>query len=331
MNTRTHLLAYAFAGLSLALLPASAHADPPPTAPAAANTPAAAVVRQFLAARAAGREEAAYALLSLASQRATSAEDFAAGPFPSQTAELSAAVSHLSTPTVAFLSLLSDPHQALGYTFAVIGPDPANPSIIMVRAMPPAGAVKLPTVSAPETGARHAVTLRLLTVADPKTHAPRIDAVKSLEQAAAPNELDEEREQDHKFVSLSHLEQLSVGIVLYGKDHDETLPDAGRWVDEIMPYVKDPAVFRDPSAPAGEQWSYAYNNALSDKPLAQLDYPAHTVMLFESIAGVKNASDTGQSVPVPGRHLGGTDYALADGHVKWERDGTKLSYKLDGK
>ncbi len=338
MNTRSYFVTCALAGLSLVLLPAFAGAGPlpaaPASAPAVADTPTVSVVRQFLAARTVGLPDAAYALLSTNSQKAISAEDFASGPPPSTATEVLNAASHLSTPTTGFMVLLTDPHQALGYTFAVVGPDPADPSVVLVRATPPAGAVKLPTVSAPETGARHAVTLRLLTVIDPKTHAPRLDLVRSLEQAAAPGELDEEREQEHKFVSLSHLEQLSVGIILYEKDHNSILPDADRWVDEIMPYVKNPNAFRDPSGPvgaAGEQWSYAYNRALSHQSLAQFDAPSHTVMLFESSTNTKNASDTGQSVPRPGRHLSGTDYVTADGHAQWFADGTKLSYRLDGK
>ena len=338
MNTRTHLLICTLAGLPLVLPAAFAGAGPlpaaPPLASAPADTPAVSVVRQFLAARTVGLPNAAYALLAASSQQAISAEDFAAGPFPSQAAGVLNASSHLSTPTAGFLALLADPHQALGYTFAVIGPDPAVPSVVLLRATPPVGAVKLPTVSAPETGVRHAVTLRLLTVIDPKIHAPRIDAVKSLEQAAAPGEMDEEREQERKFVSLSHLEQLSVGIIRYTNEHHEVMPDADHWADEIMPYVKDPDAFRDPSGPvgpAGEEWSYAYNRVLSHKPLAQLDYPAHTVMLFESSANTKNASDTGQSVPHPGRHGGGTDFVTADGHAQWFPDGAKLSYRLSGK
>ena len=49
MNLRRPSLACALAGLSLTLLPITAHADP-----AAADTPAVAVVRHFLEARAAG-------------------------------------------------------------------------------------------------------------------------------------------------------------------------------------------------------------------------------------------------------------------------------------
>ena len=227
--------------------------------------------------------------------------------------------------------LLADPHHVFGYTFTVAGPDSNDPSVVLVRAAPPKGSVKLPSASVPEAGARHAVTLRLLTVADPTTHLPRIDAVRSLEQAAAPNELDEEREQEHKAEALAQLEQISAGIIRYANDHHGILPDADTWTDELLPYLKDTAVFHAPFALPGEEWSYAYNRALSHKPTAQIESPAQTVMLFESTLGAKNASDTGHSVPRPGRHLGGTDYVTADGHAQWFPDGTNLSYRLDGK
>jgi hypothetical protein len=331
MNTRTPLLACTLAGLFLALPPALVSAAPPPSTSVPTDTPAVAVVRQFLADRAEGRYDDAYALLSAGSQKAVLKEDFAAGPPPSSSAEVASAARDLSTVALGLGALLVDPHNTLGYSFTVVGPDPVDPSVVLVRAVPPTGAVKLPTVSVLEAGIRHAAILRLLTVIDPAAHAPRVAAAESLEQGAVPGELDEEREQAHRMVSLAHLEQLSVGIILYAKAHHETMPDADHWADEIMPYVKDSAAFRDPSAPAGEAWSYAYNSALSHKSLAQFDYPAHTVLLFESTSGTKNASDTGQSVPVPGWHLGGTDYVTADGHAQWFADGTKLSYRLDGK
>ena len=325
---RTTVLSCAFAALSLALLPALVSADPSSNA---ADTPAVAVVRQFLTDRTAGNSGAAYALLSAYSQKAVLAKDFAAGPPPSASAEVSSAANDLSTTALGLGALLVDPHNALGYSFTVIGPAPADPSVVLVRATPPAGAIKLPTLSVPEAGTRHAVILRLLTVIDSTTHAPRLAALEALERFAAPKELDEEREKAHKIVSLSNLEQLSVGIILYEKDHHEMMPDADHWADEIMPYVKDESVFRDPSAPAREEWSYAFNRTLSHVYFGKVDYPAHTVMLFESSKGAKNASDTGQSVPLPGWHLGGTDYLTADGHAQWFADGTKLSYRLDGK
>ena len=98
-----------------------------------------------------------------------------------------------------------------------------------------------------------------------------------------------------------------------------------------MPYVKDKSFFHDPSAPASQAYSYAYNRNLSHQGLAVVMYPSSLVVLFESTKGVKNASDIGESVPHPGRHEGGTDYAYADGSAKWVPDGKKQSYKLEVK
>ncbi len=67
-------------------------------------------------------------------------------------------------------------------------------------------------------------------------------------------------------------------------------------------------------------------------PLPDLESPAATVLLFESTDGKKNASDRGESLPSPGRHNGGTDYALADGYVKWVSDtAPKPSFLITGK
>lgn len=314
MNTRTSLLVCALAGLPLALLPALVRLAPLPFHPFAANTPAISVVRQFLADRSAGRYHDAYALLSSDLREQIPEESFARGNPPSP-------LEARNWPVFAFglFVLWLDTHDTLNYTFTLIGPDPADPGIVLIRAAPPAG-----------NNGLSAATLRLQTVTDSTAHASRIDIFSSLKRAA-PRRFGTSRDHAERSSSRSNLEQLSVGIILYAKAHDETLPDADHWVDEIMPYVKTEAIFHDPSAPAGEKWSYAFNSTLSHQPLAALDYPAHTVMLFESTAGVKNASDTGQSVPVPGRHLGGTDYVTADGHAQWFPDGTKLSFRLDGK
>ena len=316
MNTRTSLLACMVAVLALAGLPAPVLADPPAATSPAADTPAVTVVKQFLADRAAGKYDAMYALLSADTRQTNSLQSFEQG-------DPTAAHDFRDWPAPAFglLVLFLDTHNTLSYTFTVAGPDPADPSAVLVRATPPAPST--PVVVSP-------ITLRLLTVADPAVHAPRLDFLGAV-QRAAPERFTKERDNARQVVSLSNLKQLALGIIQYTQDHDEKMPDAAIWVDEIMPYVKAEELFHDPSAPAGEKWSYAYNLALSHKSLAQFDAPAQTVMLFESTKGVKNASDTGQSVPVPGRHKGGTDYALADGHAKWFPDGTKLSFKLSDK
>ncbi len=306
MNLRSVFLIGTLAALSL-ITPA--FAAPPPAVTPQADTPAVAVVREFLADRAAGKYDAAYALLSANAKQVLPFKEFIAGDSSPLGADPS-----LPAAFLGIGNLFADTHNRRGYTFTVISPDPSDPKVVLVQAVQP----KTP-----------ALTLRLLTVTEPATLMPRLDLLGSLERTA-PEEFVRARVRAQRDSSQSNLKQLALGVIQYTQDHDERMPDAATWVDEIMPYVKTEAIFHDPSAPAGEKWSYAYNRTLSHQPLAALDSPAQTIMLFESTAGVKNASDTGQSVPVPGRHLGGTDYAQADGHVKWVKDGAKLSFKLTG-
>ncbi len=62
--------------------------------------------------------------------------------------------------------------------------------------------------------------------------------------------------------------------------------------------------------------------------LKDIDNPAATVLLFETATNAKNAADTGDSIPRPGWHSGGTDYAFADGHVKWFHDKDRPSFGI---
>ena len=314
MNPRMPLLIYALAGLLLAPLPTFVHAAPVPAAPssvsASADTPAVAVVRQYLDARAAGQATRAYVLLSSLSQKGLPLHQE-----PGMLKEVLNPATQLPAGVLPMVALFVDFHDTLHFEFHVLGASENDPLVVLVRAYQagmPLSSTKI---------------LKIVTVADPIAGgAQRIDGVHTstiffpdgpafAQQAA----------------SQLNLEQISAGIILYANAHDEVMPDAEKWVDEIMPYVKNKEIFRDYSAPSGEEWSYAYNRTLSHQPLAALEDPAHTVMLYESTSGTKNASDTGQSVPHPGRHLGGTDYVTADGHAQWFPDNTKLSYRLDGK
>lgn len=309
MNTRSAFFSTALAALSL-VTPAFAA---PPSAPTPqTDTPAVVVVREFLADRAAGRYDAAYALLSADVRQTNSLRSFEQG-------DPTAARDFRDWPAPAFglLALFLDTHNTLNYTFTVAGTDPIDPNSVLVLAIPPAAGAAV-------------TTLHLAVVTDPTTHALRLDMVTSIQHTDAPL-FARVAQNAKRAASQSNLKQIGLGIIQYEQDHDEIAPDAVRWVDEIMRYVKDKTVFRDPSAPAGQSYNYAYNRALSHQSLAAMEAPAQLVMAFESTAGVKNAADTGQSLPHPGRYNGGTDYLFADGHVKWVPDGTKLSYRLDGK
>jgi RNA polymerase sigma factor (sigma-70 family) len=121
--------------------------------------------------------------------------------------------------------------------------------------------------------------------------------------------------------SISNLKLLALAIIMYAADHQDTYPHANKWVDEVAPYAHGSieALMRDPSAPT-LKYGYAFNAKLSGVGLNTLPNPAYTVLVFESTLGVRNASDAGESVPHPGRHLSGTDFAYAEGHVKWHSD-----------
>ena len=319
MNTRREFLIGAAAGLLLTAAGAWA-ADGKPVSPTN-------MVRAYLAARA--RQDAAgqYALFSSETQRAL---PFA--QFSSMSAESKTALSHAAedglTPLLACVSVFFiDPKGQTGYQFTVLGPDPADPSVVTVQAQPP--------------GVPIAKAFLLKIVTTTEAGAARLEMLPSYQKTSS-RDFDVMRNHAKDIVSLSNLRQIGLATVTYAQEHMGRLPDADNWVDAILPQWKearetdgtlfDPTLlFRDPSAPEGQRWNYAFNRALSGVKLDDITDPARTVLLFESTAGTKNAADTGQSLPHPGRHNGGDYYVFADGHAKWVPDGIKLSYRPDGK
>lgn len=310
MNTHHALLTGAALALLLAGSPQAAFtqaATPAPTTvPTAPQSASVAAVQQFLTTRAAGQYAQAYALLSPESQKMLPMDQFQKADLPTN-----ANASGMTPLMMAIALFFLDSHGTSGYKFAVKDALPDNANIVLVRAQPPGAAAPL--------------QIKIVITPDPATHTPRLDIMDSM-NVTDPRGLEMSRVRSEQIVSASNEYQIALGIIQYVQDHNEMMPDAGRWVDEIMPYVKSEAVFHDPKAPDGQQWSYAFNKALSGRSLAQISDPAATVMIFESTLGTKNATDTGQSVPHPGWHQNGTDYGFADGHAKWLHDGEKPSF-----
>ena len=118
---------------------------------------------------------------------------------------------------------------------------------------------------------------------------------------------------------LSNLKQMATGALMYSQDHDEKLPDADEWVDALMPYLRNEAVFKCPGAPDLE-YGYAMNAVLSGVNRAELQRPAEMVLFFDSHVGTRNAAGGREAVCDPGRHEGGNCYAYADGHAKWQTE-----------
>ncbi len=323
MATRRSFLAMLGMGLFSA---SAAWADPPRvvSAPVPASD-AVDIVRQYLTFHATNEWTQAYALLSRTTQKMFSVEQFA------QITPNPVGSSADNTPPIfiAVAPLFANTRGMVGYTYQVVGIAPEDPHTVLVSAQPQ---------STEQTGPTKPLLLRIVTAPDPQTGASRIEMEPSLLRTA-PIEFAKARENARQAASLSNLRQISLAMIMYAQDHNEHFPPAANWVDAVTPYLTVDlhthtvnlhtqeerqriisSLFHDPSAPDSQKWSYAFNSNLSGLSLAHVDKPATTVLLFESSAGVKNASDTGESIPHPGRHSGGTDYALADGHCKWYHD-----------
>ena len=282
-------------------------------APALAAPSATDVVQQYLADRAAHQMTDAYALLSPDTQKNIPLKEL-------MTQRALPPPGAAMPPTLrALFALIFDTGAAPPYTYHAAGADPTDAQVVLVTAQPGGGAQGL-------------LTLKLVTVAGPQAGgAPRLDLFQSLERTD-PDASHKARGAARATASLSNLKQIALAIMQYAQTHHDRLPDAAHWTDEILPLFLGPqagpqttpaaleqfgtSLFRDPSAPEGKAWTYAFNRNLSGLPLSALKDPANTVLVFESTTAAKNAADTGQSLPRPGWHSGGSHYAFADGHVK---------------
>ena len=97
-----------------------------------------------------------------------------------------------------------------------------------------------------------------------------------------------------------------------------------------MPYIKSEQVFQCPSMPAtakGPGYGYAFNQNLSGLGLAKINAPAATVTIYETLNPSRNwyGRGTGRAY----RHMGGSNLAFADGHVRWYPKGkeTGVTFK----
>ena len=280
------------------------------------------MVRAYLAARARHDSAGQYALFSAEAQSSVPFAQFDtafAGATPLSHAAEDGVSPLLACVTVFFM----DAQGKAGYQFSVLGPDPADPAVVFVQARPPG------------VTSDKAFLLKIETV--PGTAgAARLDITPSYQKTSA-HDTAIMRKLGDGLGSLSNLRQIGLAMIMYAQAHGDHLPDADHWADALLAgwaaYDKSfPAerLFRDRSAPESQQWNYAFNLTLSGVKMADIRNPGATVLVFESTAGVKNAADTGQSLPHPGRHAGGDYYVFADGHAKWFPDGTKLSFKLTG-
>ncbi|HUT73747.1 MAG TPA: DUF4190 domain-containing protein [Armatimonadota bacterium] len=116
---------------------------------------------------------------------------------------------------------------------------------------------------------------------------------------------------------LSQAKQVSLGALMYARDHDDKLPPAETWSDSLMPYVRDASTFVCPEAP-NLRSGYAYNRDLSNLTLGDIGDPPRTVLIFESSLGWNGAGGA-EALLSPPRHDGRNVVSFADGSVRLVR------------
>ncbi len=123
----------------------------------------------------------------------------------------------------------------------------------------------------------------------------------------------------------SNLKQVILGTLMYAQDFDDRFPPRLRWIDSVMPYIKNESVFRCPELLESDRnaYGYAFNGILSSVPLKNVTSPESTPVIYDSDQLGRGAFDHVSSFPTPGRHKGGNYIGFVDGHVKWIADNKK--------
>jgi prepilin-type processing-associated H-X9-DG protein len=105
--------------------------------------------------------------------------------------------------------------------------------------------------------------------------------------------------------STSNAKQIATGLMMYVQDYDQVfVPNAAKYAEAIMPYMKNRAALTSPLDPPGTV-SYKFNPQLAGKSMAAVKNPANMVMLFE-----------GEYKKPLFRYEGRAVIGFADGHVK---------------
>lgn len=113
----------------------------------------------------------------------------------------------------------------------------------------------------------------------------------------------------------ANLGYIGRGIRMYVSDFDDRLPIAGRWMDEVSPYLPHKGVLHCPVVAQNghlDQYGYAYNRALSGRFYPLIVSPRKMASVYDSSDLKRNASDRLSSRPIPPRHI----FRLKDGRYR---------------
>ncbi len=143
-----------------------------------------------------------------------------------------------------------------------------------------------------------------------------IDAPLTLQAVMLRPVLEKSRANARKAACLSNIKNLTIAAQAYAMEHDDRLPEADRWVEELRPYINNEAILKCPDDESEALSSYAMNQTLSGKSLGEIEDPASVVLFYETASPGENPVGGEDDLASP-RHLEGNNYAFADGHAMW--------------
>lgn len=127
----------------------------------------------------------------------------------------------------------------------------------------------------------------------------------------------------------SNLRQMALAFMQYTQDYDEVFPPANKWTDVLKPYQKDDKFFHCPIVGQNSH-GYAMNWKFSRQPIAAIESPANTVLLYETNILARNQNGDGRDLVF--RHMQndqpGAQYAFADGHIAFLAQKQPQNFRL---
>lgn len=132
-----------------------------------------------------------------------------------------------------------------------------------------------------------------------------------------PSNFARAREKARTSACVSNLKQVSLAMLMYSQDYDETMPLKERWPEALQPYLRNNELFvcpsdESPHATGVEGWplSYTFSERLDGTNLRNIRRSAAEVAIFDGdvLSGGREDAQF--------RHEGDAVVGFADGHVR---------------